>query len=320
MGHKSIVFAVNEAGSFAYILPVLQVWTKLGSSAPAYDLVVSPDVENFALFNTHKADLSVVSQHDAMMNTYDLAVCSAANEPNFVLGIAARASRKIAFIDIWSKVWLPGLHDGFDAVAVIDDAHTKIATQQGWTGAVETVGQPAWEGIEPLPEADPNKILFASQPINSFYGMDLGYNEASLWDELTEAFAGRTDISLTYAVHPAEREADLPKDAMLSHNVQEALKTHGTVISAFSSIILDAWLMGRKTISFQPNRTGEDKCYLSYIGAIPLSLDKDTLREAFDADGFETSGPVLEFSKSCERFSNLILSFIDKVASQKAAI
>ncbi|HEU4837834.1 MAG TPA: hypothetical protein VFS88_00315, partial [Micavibrio sp.] len=114
-------------------------------------------------------------------------------------------------------------------------------------------------------------------------------------------------LEITYAVHPAQDKNALPANAAFSHDAQESLKTHGTVVSAFSSLLLDAWFGERKALSLQPNRTGKDKCYLSEKGLIPLvETQEDFFSQLLSKDVFSSQN-ASQLRGSRERLESLLI-------------
>ncbi len=274
-GTKTIFFAIDEVGSFAYLKPLFCKWLDTTPESVNWSIIIDPVIEKFHLYKELKERLPLLSFEQAMERTCDLLVLSMTNKPDFTLKLVKNSKNTLAFSGIWSKIWNADDYKQVGSIAVIDKEDGEIIKSQGWLGHTHIIGQPAWENIEAFPDASGTSILYAAQPIHKHYGLSLGYDEHTLWEFLCSLEPEKHGLKITYAVHPAQDQKSLPKNADFSYDAQSALKTHGTVVSAFSSLLLDAWFGERKALSIQPNRTGADKCYLSEKGLIPLVETSD---------------------------------------------
>jgi hypothetical protein len=302
---KTIVFAIDEVGSFAYLETLFRKWLDEKPKNIEWFVVVDPVIENFKLYKNIQDALPLLSIESALKRSCDLLVLSITNKPTFTLKLIDKAQNTLAFSDIWSKVWNIEDYQNVDAIAVIDEEHANLTKQQGWDHDIHIVGQPAWEGIEPLPVAPVNSILYAAQPIHKHYGLSLGYDEHTLWDFLCDITRDVPGCKLTYALHPAQDTETLPDNATFSYDAQEALQTHGTIVSAFSSLLLDAWLGGRNTLSLQPGQRGQEKCFLSKKGFIPLIQDKNEFISNISDQKMQKTRSSLSFVGSVEKLKSL---------------
>lgn len=307
MAVKTIFFAIDEVGSFAYLKPLLSKWLDHSPPGIEWFVIIDKVIENFQPYNEMRKRLPVLSVEHAAGRSCDLLVLSITNKPGFTLTLVKNSTNTLAFNSIWSKIWNADDYRQIESVAVIDEEHVDIVKKQGWTGKTHVVGQPAWENIKPFPAAPVTSILYAAQPIHRHYGLSLGYDEYTLWDFLCNLEPEKHGLSITYAVHPAQDKARLPANAKFSYDAQDALKTHGTVISAFSSLLLDAWFGERKTLSLQAGRTGKDKCYLSERELIPLIENKEDFFKNLNAPANGSSQNKNPLKGSLERLEALLL-------------
>ena len=304
---KTIFFAIDEVGSFAYLKPLFCKWLDQTPAGIEWFIIIDSVIENFQVYKDIQTRLPILTVKQAEERFCDLLVLSMTNKPDFTLRLVKNSKSTLAFSGIWSKIWNVDDYQQIDSIAVIDREDGDLMKKQGWTGNTHVVGQPAWENIQPFPDAPATSILYAAQPIHKHYGPSLGYDEDTLWDFLCALEPERHGFKITYAVHPAQDRKALPPNAAFSYDAQDSLKTHGTVVSAFSSLLLDAWFGGRKALSLQPGRKGKDKCYLSQKDLIPLVETKeDFLLNLQSKDAFSSQG-ANELKGSRERLEALLI-------------
>lgn len=304
---KTIFFAIDEVGSFAYLKPLFCKWLMQAPDDIKWFIIIDSVIENFQLYKDLKEYLPVLPFEQAKERICDLLVLSMTNKPDFTLKLVKNSKNTLAFSGIWSKIWNVDDYRQVDSIAVIDKEHGDIVMRQGWMGNMHIVGQPAWEDIKPFPDAPVTSILYAAQPIHKHYGLSLGYDEYTLWEFLCSLEPEKRGLKITYAAHPAQDKKALPQNVALSYDAQESLKTHGTVVSAFSSLLLDAWFGERKALSIQPNRTGKDKCYLSEKGLIPLVETREDFFSQILSKDISLSQNPNQLKGSRERLEALLI-------------
>lgn len=138
---------------------------------------------------------------------------------------------------------------------------------------LRVVGHPAWEHVPSAAPASGDRAAFVSQPIESDYGNRLGYSERSALSLVASAME-RDDCpfsDLRLAVHPREtwRRADLPPGCTLAPSSEIAVAEAGTVFGMFSSLLVQTFLAGRRTIYVLPPGATVDLCGLGRYGYLP---------------------------------------------------
>lgn len=306
---KKLLFAIDEVGSFAYLAPLFDKWAIKPPENIEWGIVVAPVLEKFQLFQNMQSSLPLLKLQQARSFGADKLVLSITKDPTFTLKLLNKSSENLAILDSWNKRWNTDLYQGLQNIAVIDSEHATQLREEGWSGNTAIVGQPAWENIQPLPPTNEHKILYIAQPIMKIYGNSLGFNENSTWTALSDFVESTAyKYTLSYAVHPLQDLQNLPQNIDFLYDIQAALKTHGTIISFSSSAMVDAWIGGRRVISFQPNTIAEDKCYLSAKGHISRVVNTKDLKNALHADQ-KSQRKISSFYKSLERLETEILRF-----------
>jgi len=174
-----------------------------------------------------------------------------------------------------------------DQIWIFDELARKSAIADGLPAdRLKITGNPAWEAVPALPAAPRSGILIVDQPVGSDLGQRLGYDERDFFQTIGDGLA---DVAIDtgnviIAVHP-RRSGPVPElglAAEVSHDARSALLRCGTVIGMFSSLLIDAFLGGRRVVSVQPNAGAADRCVLSTLRFAPRVEIADQLKDAID--------------------------------------
>lgn len=197
-----------------------------------------------------------------------------------------------------------------DHVSVVDTLAYREAANVGIdTERLVVIGQPAWETTHWNDHSQRSTVAFISQPIRRLYGERLGYDELSALEMLESARKLRPDLisDILVVPHPADDELTGHEQSV---SLQEAFARAGTIISPFSSAMVDALLQGRHVVSLQPFRICEDRCGLSRRGLVPVASDINTLLESFSAIPPATADFRNALSGSARRLGDLIVKAV----------
>ncbi len=282
----SIVFAIDEVGTFAYLEPLFLKW--LEEKKDGWGIIVGSDILNFPRY---KAIESLLPSNNQATSNITTLVSSLGKLSNNIKELHSFSHEKnlvnIGIFDVWDKSW--NIEDTSTThFFVIDKNQSEKLTRQHPSIDIKIIGQPAWEAVPKLTAAPENTVLFIGQPIEQHYENTLGYDENSAWQLLCSAVKG-TDYTLSYALHPAQNNVQVADNIQLYTNINQALAKNSIIISPFSSALFDAWLGGnRNVISLQPNITATaDKCYLSRMGLIPYATSAKSLQKLLGLQPFE---------------------------------
>ncbi len=183
----------------------------------------------------------------------------------------------IQFIDSWYGYQSRFKFDGKilfpDIILVLDELAKSDAIYEGLpSNRIKCIGNPSWDGLEKLAEKPSKNVLFIAQPIRKYYGTSLGYDECIVWNLLLKMKQLNPDMieKLCLLHHPAGSELDLVnrEDILIETNSERAMEESGTVIGMFSSLLVDACILGKTVISLQPGKPVKDMCSLSRHGYI----------------------------------------------------
>lgn len=253
---------------------------------------------------------------DAMTNSFDhtdvllLSLTGKALESQLVRKAREHGVPCAQLLDVWGPYAHRLAGEIADRVAVIDEIAREEAIHDGMDGAIIVVtGQAAWEHAPDLPPAPPSTIAFLSQPIARLYGDRLGYTERDALAALETAVASRPDVATEIIVVP-HPEGDLLSSDLRAQYLDVALTNSGTVVSPFSSAMVNAFLAGRRVVSLQPQAIGGDRCALSRRGFIPKALDVSSLRRALAVEPISARSLQATLAGSGKRLADLLVEMV----------
>jgi hypothetical protein len=222
-------------------------------------------------------------------------------EKRFLAAARLQAVPSLAVLDFWSNYALRFAdQDGSlvllpDRIAIMDEQAREEMSAEGFPANLLAItGQPAFDGLvtcrqqaTPARRAavraalgvapDEQMVLFASQPLAAFYGMDTrssaypGYTERTVLDTLVPALERITRrrgrrVVLVIRPHPREDAADLQRwrgqvlRIVLSEagDGREVALASDLVTGMSSMLLVEACLMGCIVVSLQPGLRSAD--------------------------------------------------------------
>ena len=232
--------------------------------------------------------LAELNRHDGDAENYirdqgpSVLVASAGDRVAFerqaVLVAREIGARTVQVIDTWynyarrftdfSRQELP------DEIVVIDSIAREEAIAEGLPAERLVIGGQPWLECAPRrPRAPRDHVLILGAPIRRDYGDTLGYDETDIAMMVLQAMnlAPNCFARTWYGPHP--EQSRLPEGLAGEMEVvadgASMLARAGTVVGAFSSPMVEAYLSGAKVISIQPGGNPHDMCPLSRHGRIP---------------------------------------------------
>jgi hypothetical protein len=329
--NRRILFVVGQEGSLAYLRPLWERW--LGSAdAPDWRLSLGSACrkrrapgELDRLHGLSGSTDTKASLEDALDGWYpDIVVTSASRaavEDAAFIHARAHGVPIVRFIDTWYRYrdrlcLRDGRFELPDQVLVIDNPAIVQAQQDGIPrDRLTVVGNPAWEAVERLAPADPCETMYVSQPVHRFFGSSLGYTEQQVWSTLLQASRRHPELirRIHFAPHPADEMAPPPADDLVTvvESGREALALAGTVVGMFSSLLVEAFLAGRRVVSLQPGAIGPDmNAWGRPNGLVPRVTDPDALPAALRAPSVNAHDLREVMKESCSRLESAIRSMV----------
>lgn len=306
---RSILFVLGQAGTAAYLAPVLRYWASW-DGAPVWSVWVTEpagirlSAEGLGMFSAPE-DLS--SAWEALSPGLVVVSASQTSLEAEAIRLAQRDAVPIhAILDTWYGYARRCAGQRFARVLVIDSVAAQSAVQEGIDPeTVLVVGHPGWEDLPPLPAADARQILFVSQPIRRLYGSELGYDERSAFGLLETVARQRPDLIREIVFSPHPEDDFVPPDGIRVVKGRQGIAEAGTVVGLFSSLLVDALVAHRKLILLHP---GQDRPAISLFGERQVGVsagDGAGLVRALEGAGgadFDLASAVIG---SCERLTAL---------------
>ena len=328
---RRVLFAVGQESSLAFLLPL---WKRWSNSTEAPDWRVSLES---AVRKRPKSDEidwrrclpgstdTCASLRDALGEWCpDVVVASASHAlvEDSAIAFARTGGLPFArFIDTWygyrERLCLrDGRFELPDQILVIDEPAIASAQREGIPRQrLTAVGNPWWEGVQLLAPADPREVVFVSQPVRRFYGGRLGYTEQQAWAALLES-AHRFPALIQrihFAPHPADEMPPPAADDLVNvvPSGREALGLAGTVIGMFSSLLVEAFLAGRRVVSLQPGAVGPDQnAWGRPDGVVPRVTDPAALPAVLGGPATDAHDLRAVMKESCARLDQAIRSMV----------
>jgi len=199
-----------------------------------------------------------------------------------------------------------------DAIAVISERDRHDAMGGGIPQErIAVVGHPGWERILPALPANPADMVFVSQPLDADGFGQFGYSEKPAWRMVLEARRERPDLfrSLIWAPHPRETVPETIPEGCdgIASATGDALFECGTVLGICSAALTDAFLMGRRVVSVQPDKPADDFCGLSRSGWITRCASVAELVAVLETPARDETAPLrTELEDSAVRLAALL--------------
>lgn len=250
----------------------------------------------------------------------EVLVVSATRKPAEIEAMAAAASLGTRIVQVLD---VPYNHAGrvressppeilADAIAVISERDKHDATRGGIPQErIAVVGHPGWERILPAAPANPADMVFVSQPLDADGFGRFGYSEKPAWRMVLEARHRRPDLfrSLIWAPHPRESAPATIPDGCdgIADATGAALFACGTALGICSAALTDAFLMGRRVVSVQPENPADDFCGLSRAGWITRCSSVADLVAVLETPARDETAPLrAELEDSAARLAALL--------------
>lgn len=225
-----------------------------------------------------------------------------------------------------------------DAIAVIDEACRRTMLAEGFPPELLHITGPGTPYLDSLARyaaapgpalrareglgigRDEALLLFASQPLSADYAPApghpdwLGYTEKTAFAGLLQALSllgNPANLRILLKLHP--REAAGGFDALAASSgvpvlpgqdlgPREAVAACDIVVGMTTILLVEAVLMGKPTLSYQPGRLGEDPlAFVTGSGACPRLDDPESLAGALE-DILAPGGPPPGLGRARERF------------------
>ncbi|MSQ13341.1 MAG: hypothetical protein EXR47_04260 [Dehalococcoidia bacterium] len=203
---------------------------------------------------------------------------------------------RIAIMDDWARREMLAL--GFPKERLVVTGQPALDLLAGSAGSDEETRRRAEARRQLGVAAGAKVVAFFSQPISALYGSDpsspayLGYDEQTVLRDLAQVIGAlpqehSAPFVLLVKPHPKEAAGEMQrylastKGASITdpQTSPQALLHAADVVVGMSSILLvESYLMGKPTISYQPGLRLEDPLVLTRAGVLPRADTVDGLR------------------------------------------
>lgn len=332
MSRHAVLFVIGQAGSAAFFAPLWKRWSESGRWR--WHLLLRQNVGSEGLLPAGVSPLPVAWEQvdEATLDGVaedgapELVVVSStyqAAERQALLWARRRGITTLQLVDSYydyaKRVRLtngPGLMP--DHLLVNDSQALEDAVADGLPrDRLNGFGNPAWEHVVALPPADERVALFVGQPVGEDMAEILGYDQHAALALLLEAKLRHPERigRVVYASHPREKIDPSASGIEITTSAAGAMRDAGVVFGMFSSLLIDAALAGRRTISLQPGHSDSDYCELSRRGLIPKVETVEDLIAALD----EERSDIDAFRRSLGGSSDRLESWFDSLVAEPAA-
>lgn len=288
MKSKRVLFSANDPGGANAILPVVKALVTRGDTVRG--IVTGPAIDIFARADVSADDAGGYSASNLTReitifkpDVY-LAGTSIGNSIDKRILEQLKGTPSVYMIDFWShyghrfpKAEADDTHLPI-RICVIDERMRDEMVKEGFpSGPLVVTGNPHFEhfteGITRDTE-DTQLAVFISQPVRTDVqaegSLDCGFDEYKVLETVIARLPAGMRLSIR--LHPREEKSKF--DAYLNGRVaiaeettlEEALSKAGLVIGMFSPVLMQSALAGKPTISYQPERTGEDPLPTNALG------------------------------------------------------
>lgn len=321
MKKKALLFSADPGGA-ACVIPVAKA---LSEGFAVMAMCKGTATPLFSGYFRHIVEVSGMEFGDieAMLenNTIDVVITSASSLPEKDMTekllwrwAGKRSVPSLAVLDQWENYVrrFSGTEEGDrmgylpDKIAIMDELARTEMLRDGFPGdRLEVTGHPALEDFSLLagkkPETGVNRsrrpggkisVTFFSQPIRSFYGDSLGYDERAAFDDIAgvvRELNGRLErgIGLACKLHPKNTVEDLVYPTARGNDVKfimdelsnaDLILSSDIVIGMNSVMLIHSLLAGVPTIAYEPNRADPARsCMPVRVGAISCVTDRPGL-------------------------------------------
>ena len=241
-------------------------------------------------------------------------------------------AKSIAVLDEWYNYRLrfeedDGTMDAYlpDLICCQDEKSKELAMEEGIPEErLRITGSPALARLQedasalkqnPPPEPSQWKdtqarILFLSEPLRAAYGdaegergthgAFLGFHEEIVREDIADIAERIEDVHIIEKLHPSEELKDPPVNApegmwtvLPGSDTLIPLLWHADqIIGMYSKTLLEAAVLGRHPISYQPNTKDSQKCTAVRLGLIECVESKDQLEKLLSEKGAKAREPL----------------------------
>jgi len=326
------LFVIGQPGAASYFLPLWRAWLAQPPAWP-WHIFADPSVASALAANGIGGECVTSDGTDAEGITALVArlrpsALVTSTSFRFVEGIALqiaseRRTRCVQLIDSHYDyaLRLRATNGGGAApphlILVLDRVAELEAVGEGLPAErLRVAGNPAWEHVPAAPPGDPKRAAFVSQPVQFDYGDRLGYSERTALALVARAME-RPDCmfdELRLAAHPREQwqEQDLPRGCTIGPSGDAAVAEASTVFGMFSSLLVQSFLAGRRTIYVLPETATADLCGLGRHGYLPRASTSAEVSAATAApiDATKVSEVRSWYADSRRRVEDVLLSVL----------
>lgn len=172
---------------------------------------------------------------------------------------------------------------------------------------------------------DHRVVMFVSEAIREHYGHIRGYDQYDalrLFLELMLKAAQQTEFLIK--LHPKDTQEEYKRilseypslhTRIIKSELSpiESILISDEVFGMTSIMLVEAYLLGKKTVSLQPGLVGEDSCVLTRYGIIPIIISRNVAHQVPSALSIKYDFNF-EFQKN--RFLKLLDSLISRASNQ----
>ena len=174
--------------------------------------------------------------------------------------------------------------------------------------------------------SDQRVALFASEAIQEHFGRSRGYDQYDALRLFLKLMLNASQEKvLLIKLHPKDTpegyEQVLSEYPTLCSRVirnelspLESIQISDEVFGMTSIMLIESYLLGKKTVSLQPGLVGEDSCVLTRYGIIPIMLSQNISDPVQPASAIKNNFDF-EFQKN--RFLKLLDSLIPRLRNQE---
>lgn len=344
---KKIIFVAEQRGGFDVFLPVIKKIQKISrfkfflfsDNANVFDFAKQNHIACRRLANPTLEKIETIIKRinpDIIFTDTNNTDFKSSIDKKFIKSAQKINIKTASIIDSWV-----GLNQRFgskldylpDTILAIDEEMKRHLIGMGISPRIiEVTGNPRFDKFFKINKAKENKklIVFYSQP---FYGKKP--NEVEIFKDIVSAIEKtHPDKEVMIKFHPAREENSKGrrkydniiksssvkiKKAKKNANHQHIAKKAGLIIGINSIALVDASLMGKRVISYQPGMSKKSDALQSNIHGWSIPVYKKPMLVPALEDIFKKpTGPEEDFKKYTKNKStNKVVNFIRKTLKKR---
>lgn len=290
MNLPRVVFSAHDPGGANAIVPVVRQLGERG--CPLLGILSGPARDIFSRYGIQFEDGDLLLETDLFqkLNRFKPDLLLAGTSAGYtvdkkvLLHLKTMDVPAVYVLDFWNNYWqrFSSSEKDFkflpDIVCAIDDISKTDLVKEGIPEShIRVTGNPHFEhfteGITCQNE-NRNRLLFISQPVSiAVPPLSYGYDEYSVIESIIKALREFSHpYELAVRLHPKEDRGKFKKymseKIIISDEatLEEALSRAGFVIGMFSPVLIQAVAVGKRVVSYQPGRMGEDPLITNRLG------------------------------------------------------